>query len=302
MRPSPYHRHPLQPALVVGLALLLVLVGVLFLVGAMSYAYRSIGIGEEALFALVLLSLIAGAVNIPVATWQTKPVVVVAEVVAFGLRYRLPLVRRPTSTILAVNLGGAVIPTVISIWLLIANPIWWPALGVSAIVTVVVHRVARPVPGLGIAIPALVPPALSAGGALLLASHGTAAVAYVSGTLGTLIGGDLLNLRKIRAMAPAVVSIGGRRHLRRDLPQRDRRRGAGRARMRRAGAGPSACRPRWSPLAGRRTSPASGSTSPRMQPRCLARSGAGVGGRFAHARSADRLPPSSSRDRGRQVG
>lgn len=34
-------------------------------------------------------------------------------------------------------------------------------------------------------------------------------MAYVAGTLGTLIGGDLLNLRRIREMAPTVASIGG---------------------------------------------------------------------------------------------
>jgi uncharacterized membrane protein len=44
-----------------------------------------------------------------VARWRTEPVVLVAEVVVFGVRYRLPFVRQPRSTILAVNLGGAVI-------------------------------------------------------------------------------------------------------------------------------------------------------------------------------------------------
>jgi uncharacterized membrane protein len=35
------------------------------------------------------------------------------------------------------------------------------------------------------------------------------ALAYTAGTLGTLIGGDLLNLRKIRGLGAPVVSIGG---------------------------------------------------------------------------------------------
>jgi uncharacterized membrane protein len=125
------------------------------------------------------------------------------------VRYRLPVVARPQKTILAVNLGGAVIPAVLCVYLLVVNPIWLPALAATAIVTLVVYRTARPVRGLGIAVPALLPPALSALAALALTTHGAAPVAYVAGTLGTLIGGDLLHLRDIRATAPAVASIGG---------------------------------------------------------------------------------------------
>lgn len=209
MRGSGYHRHPLPPELVAGLGALILTLGALFLVGAIGYAYRSIGIGESALFALLVLSLAGGAVNIPVATWRTRPYVTVAELVVFGVRYRLPVVARARSTIVAVNLGGAVVPGVLSVYLLIVNPIWLPALAATAIVTFVVHRVAHPVRGLGIAIPGLLPPAISALAAVALTTHGVAPVAYVAGTLGTLIGGDLLHLREIRAMAPAVASIGG---------------------------------------------------------------------------------------------
>jgi uncharacterized membrane protein len=209
VRDRAYHRHPLPPTLVVGLALAVAGLGVLFLLSALEYAYRRIGVPEGALFALMVSSLLGGAVNIPVARWETRPVVVEAEILIFGIRYRMPLVRRATSTILAVNLGGAVIPAALSLYLLIANGIWWPALAATAIVTLVVHRVARPVPGLGIAIPAILPPILSASAAIVLTSNRTAAVAYVAGTLGTLIGADLLNLRQVRAMAPAIASIGG---------------------------------------------------------------------------------------------
>jgi uncharacterized membrane protein len=209
MRGSGYHRHPLAPVLIAGLAGVLVVFGALFLVGAIGYAYRAIGIGEDALLALLVLSLAGGAVNIPIATWRTRPFVTVAEVVVFGVRYRLPVVAEPRTTVLAVNLGGAVVPTALSVYLLAVNPIVLPALAATVIVAAVVYRAARPVPGLGIAIPALLPPAVSALAAVALSSHGVAAVAYVAGTLGTLVGGDLLHLRDVRAMAPSVASIGG---------------------------------------------------------------------------------------------
>ncbi len=69
--------------------------------------------------------------------------------------------------------------------------------------------VAKPVPGAGIMTPALFPPLVTALTALFLGGDYVYAVAYVSGTLGTLIGADLLNLSKIPRLGASVVSIGG---------------------------------------------------------------------------------------------
>jgi uncharacterized membrane protein len=206
---APYNRHPLAPPLLVGLAALLGLLVALFLLNAIEYAYRRIGIGRGALFALVLASLLGGAVNIPVARLRGEATIGGGEIVVFGVRYRLPAVRRPTSTILAVNLGGAVIPTGVSLLLLIKDGIWWQAAVGVAFVAVLVHVIARPVPGLGIAVPGLVPPLLAASIALMISPHAAPAVAYVSGALGTLTGADLFNLRRLGELGASVASIGG---------------------------------------------------------------------------------------------
>ncbi|MBC7335638.1 MAG: DUF1614 domain-containing protein, partial [Clostridia bacterium] len=50
---------------------------------------------------------------------------------------------------------------------------------------------------------------LAAACALLLARENPAPVAYISGTMGTLIGADLLNYRIIRRLGAQAVSIGG---------------------------------------------------------------------------------------------
>jgi uncharacterized membrane protein len=55
----------------------------------------------------------------------------------------------------------------------------------------------------------LVPPLAAAAAALFLAPTAPAAAAYVSGTLGALLGADVLNLSKIGALGAPVVSIGG---------------------------------------------------------------------------------------------
>lgn len=73
----------------------------------------------------------------------------------------------------------------------------------------VAHSLARPVKGLGIAMPALIPPLIATLIALIISAENAALLAYVSGTLGVLIGADLLNLNKVLELDAPIVSIGG---------------------------------------------------------------------------------------------
>jgi uncharacterized membrane protein len=111
--------------------------------------------------------------------------------------------------LLAVNLGGAVIPIVLSAYLIVRNGLGWQAVVGIAVVSGAVHRAARPIPGVGIVVPTFLPPAAAAITAWMIGADATAALAYVSGTLGTLIGADLLNLHRVRQLDAPVLSIGG---------------------------------------------------------------------------------------------
>jgi uncharacterized membrane protein len=111
---------------------------------------------------------------------------------AFGVTYKVPVVENvDCSTILAVNVGGAVIPTLISLYLLFSFPPALPfALAGVAFVAIIMNRVARPVRGLGIVTPALLPPLLAALSSIGLVYLVGAPQEYeflfaVSGTLGT---------------------------------------------------------------------------------------------------------------------
>lgn len=73
------------------------------------------------------LSLIRGLVNIPIARLRGQSRYGVDEVVVFGVRYRVPRLRPAAPTILAVNVGGAVIPAGLSVYLLITENVWWQA-------------------------------------------------------------------------------------------------------------------------------------------------------------------------------
>jgi uncharacterized membrane protein len=54
-----------------------------------------------------------------------------------------------------------------------------------------------------------VPPVATAIVAVLIARQHAAALAYVGGSLGTLIGADLLNLDAVQELGAPVASIGG---------------------------------------------------------------------------------------------
>jgi uncharacterized membrane protein len=141
----------------------------------------------------------------------TIPIIKDEFVSFFGMVYRIPqLEYGEKTTMIAVNLGGAVIPTFVSFYLLWKMPsaASYALVGV-AIVAAVTHAVARPMKGVGIVTPAFIPPLAAAVLAYLLPSGATRVVAYVSGVLGTLIGADLSNLGVIPKLGAPIASIGG---------------------------------------------------------------------------------------------
>ncbi len=178
-------------------------------VGVLSYAYQRMGIDRRYVFALLLLSLLGSYINIPVYELPPEQVASGREVVFFGMRYVIPVVREWPGTMIAVNLGGAVIPALLSIYLVVKNRIYVKALLGVVAVTLIVHSLAYPVKGLGIAEPIFIPPAAATIVAIILSRKSAPALAYISGSLGTLIGADILNLGAIRGLGAPVASIGG---------------------------------------------------------------------------------------------
>ena len=184
---------------------------VLLEINVINYAFTTLGLPPELAFAALFVSLIGSYINIPitrVASGGTHPAEVVSS---FGVRYRVPVRYASDSTVVAINVGGAIVPILICAYLLMQMPsIVVPALIGVAIVTAIVHRFARPIPGLGIATPMLIPPIAAAlCGYFLGPPQNRDAVAFISGVLGTLIGADLLNLRNLRDLGAPVASIGG---------------------------------------------------------------------------------------------
>jgi len=175
-------------------------------------AFQRIGFSSLEYVLILTGTLVGSAIDIPVAReMSSEPHIEVEEVRVFGLYYRIPrLAGGEISTIVAVNVGGAVIPVLVSAYLIASHSELLAGAAAGSITTaLLVHLMARKVKGVGIVTPALLPPIAAAVIAYLVSPGSPAIVAYISGTMGALVGADLTNLRNITRLGAPVVSIGG---------------------------------------------------------------------------------------------
>jgi uncharacterized membrane protein len=206
---SQIHYLPLTPGL---FAILVFLFGVLIILiqlRILRYAYMRLGIGPGAALLLLFGSLVGSYFNIPISVLPGKTVQNGEIVDFFGMRYVVPLVTSYPGTVLAVNVGGAVIPTLMSIYLVLRYELWVRAAIAVIIIALVIHSMATPVRGVGIAVPVFAPVVVTAILAFILSREYAAPLAYIGGSMGTLIGADLMNLGKINGLGAPVASIGG---------------------------------------------------------------------------------------------
>ena len=188
-----------------------ILLGLLFLIQIrlLGHAYSALGLDPRVATLVLFGSLLGSYVNLPLIRLPEQRVVSREVVEIFGVPFLVPVAVDWPGTILAINVGGAVIPIMLSFYLLMRYDLWGLAAVSTAIVAFVVHRMATPIPGVGISVPTFAPPLLAAGAALVLSRRFAAPLAYVGGSLGVLIGADLLNLGRLRSLGAPVASIGG---------------------------------------------------------------------------------------------
>ena len=205
------------------LLLLAFLLYLLFFISIESIFTYGLGLHPMVTVSMIWLSLFGSSINIPVKEIVSdQPIVTLHEFSFFGFRWIIPDVVRRPKTIVAVNIGGAVIPILLSLYLLLyiipfhdTSPLltYLKIMIVTAIVVAVVNRFSKLIPGIGIAVPSFIPPITTALATLLIYNIHIASnpyvIAYVSGTLGTLIGADILNLTEISKVGAAIVSVGG---------------------------------------------------------------------------------------------
>ncbi|WP_281791829.1 DUF1614 domain-containing protein [Desulforhabdus amnigena] len=203
------HYFPLSLPFLLLLLFLFIFLVTLVEVGILSYAYQRIGINQRYVFSLMLFSLLGSYINIPIFELPPEQVISNSYVDLFGIRHIIPHVQEWPGTVVAVNVGGALVPFFLSIYLTVKNKLYGLAFVGVGIVTFLVHQLAYPVKGVGIAVPFFTPPLASAIVGLVISRKYAPALAYISGSMGTLLGADITNIDKIRGLGAPIASIGG---------------------------------------------------------------------------------------------
>ncbi|RMG03444.1 MAG: DUF1614 domain-containing protein [Nitrospirae bacterium] len=178
------------------------------IVMAPALAFAKLGLNPICGYAFFILSLAGSGINIPLHRRPMRYSIPVDELTLLFHRFmgiRLPAYQEQ---VIAVNLGGAVIPVFLSFYLLGSVPLNL-VLSATLITTVSAYLLSKPVKGVGVVMPAFVPPLIAALTAMLISREYAPQIAYISGVLGTLIGADLLRLPMLNRLEAPFLSIGG---------------------------------------------------------------------------------------------
>lgn len=122
------HYFPLTLPFLLILFFLFLFLVIMVEVGILGYAYQTIGINQRYIFLLLLMCFWGSYINIPI--YQLPPEIIRSggQVTFFGIPYVIPTLTRWPGTLIAVNVGGAVIPTMLSIYLIYKNQLFSLAL------------------------------------------------------------------------------------------------------------------------------------------------------------------------------
>lgn len=197
------------PRLLILIAVLIFL-ATLIQFGIISIAFEKLGLSQDSAYLLLMVTLFGSMINLPL--FSVKAEAGSGEAPQQEI-YRLLGLRSPPftgRTVVAVNVGGAVVPLAFSAYLMLHNPLVpWEVIAAVFIVAGIAYFTSAPVPGVGIGMPFLVAPLAAALAAVLLDPEHAAPLAYIGGTLGVLIGADVLRIGSIGKLGAPVASIGG---------------------------------------------------------------------------------------------
>lgn len=193
---------PLRQLLLLFLVLSMLMAVVLF--GAVSVAFEKLGLSPNSAFVLLFGSLFTSRTNLPLFTVRSKLPYGDLELFPLGAPHYTG------KTLIAINVGGGLIPIAFSAYLVVHSALsWLEVASAVASITTISFLFSRPVPGIGVGMPIFVAPFGAALTALAVNPEQSAPLAYISGTLGVLIGADLLRIKDVKNLGLPVASIGG---------------------------------------------------------------------------------------------
>ncbi len=177
-------------------------------VGVLTIAFHKLGLSSSSTYTLLITSLLGSLINLPLFRLRSERNLELPP--PFSL-FPLPLrLQSSTHTLVAINMGGCLIPIVFSLYLLLNTGVTlWQSASAITFVTFISYSFSRPIQGIGIGMPILIAPLAAALIAVGINPEASAPLAYIGGTMGVLIGADLLRLKDIRQMGPPFAAIGG---------------------------------------------------------------------------------------------
>lgn len=200
---------PVSPRSFIILFLLSLFLFVIIQVKAITIVFGKLGLSAESAILLLYSSLFGSLINLPLFTLKRDEHI--EEPTA--MRMLFPGIKLPPlgdKVSIAINVGGGIIPITFSFYLMSIHSLSiLQILMMIIMMSLISYLVGRPISGLGIGMPIFVAPITAALFALLINPEQAAPLAYIGGTLGVLIGADLMRLHNIRSMAVPIASIGG---------------------------------------------------------------------------------------------
>ena len=191
----------MAPVIIILLILAIPFLLVLGFFHVVANSFEAFGLSPGVIIGILLGMLIGSFINIPLGRRRLTEV---EESRFFGLIRQKKLQQQG----LSINVGGALVPLGLVAYLLFRVPLQETLLA-TVLLSVICYVLARFVPGKGITIPLIFPALFATIFALILAFENAAPVAFISGVLGVLIGGDVLHLPKVMREGRGVMSIGG---------------------------------------------------------------------------------------------
>lgn len=199
----------MTPLHLIAFVFVLVFLLVLLQLGLFSIAANKLGISPQAALLWLMTSLFGSVVNLPLFRLRTEEPVVPPPQFRHNWLFAPRNLQRGEMMI-AINLGGALMPLVVCTYLIGQHDLPTAQLLLCIlIVGAVSYFFSKPVAGMGIGMPILIAPITAAIAALIFIPGLSAPAAYICGTLGVLLGADLLRLKDVRRMGTPVASIGG---------------------------------------------------------------------------------------------
>lgn len=203
-------KSPFSPIWLLAFVLLISFLVTFVQIGALVIAFEKLGLSAESAFLLLFASLAGSMINLPLFTIRAERGSIEQAPARLQGLLRQAMRDFKGKTMIALNVGGGLIPVMFSAYLLQHNPLpLTDVLLAVGMVSAICYVFSRPIPALGIGMPIFVAPIAAAIVALIVNAELSAPLAYICGVIGVLVGADLLRLKDIRRMGVPIASIGG---------------------------------------------------------------------------------------------